>query len=479
VEGKKLVDHEEKKLGDFIKSKLNRKLTLLFIIVAVVAPSSAVYYFYQISINLSENTTLQTTLMLQSIVIVIITLIAIDAGVIGYFVSRSISRPIKNLYEATKKIEQGEYDIKLDIKTGDEIQRLAEAFNKTTKVLSSLEKERQELDTAKTDFLSITSHELRSPMTPMKAQLQMLHQGYFGKLNKKQSESINIIARNADRLDNIIVDFLEISRIEAARLKFNFRKTDLIETVKNTVKFMDGFAKEKNINLVISLEKIPVIEVDPDRISQVLRNLINNAIKFSEENSKIEIASQQKNNHIEFSVKDYGCGLSYENQIRVFEPFYQVESASRRKHGGTGLGLAICRGIVESQKGKIWVESKEGKGSKFFFTIPLEPVRDIKPIRILFSRKTSIERKLKEEFKTMLGPLGINEFEELKKQNSLDEIKLIDYIEDLKINYIITDEIGEQFKNSIYEIYNDKKGVINDKKYTSETKVEDEVIKRN
>ncbi len=473
------MDDKKNTLNNFIQKKLSRKLTLLFVIVAIVAPSLGIFYFYQISINLSENITAQTTYLLQTITAVIIILIAIDAGVIGYFVSRSISKPIKKLYDATKKLEQGKYDMKVDINTGDEIQRLAEAFNKTTKALSLLEQERNELDTAKTDFLSITSHELRSPMTPMKAQLQMLYQEYFGKLNEKQKESIEIITRNADRLDNIIVDFLEISRIEAARLKFNFKKISITETVKETVEFMKGFAQEKNIELVANLDEIPEIEADPDRISQVLRNLINNAIKFSEENSKIEITSELKNNYIQFSVKDLGCGLSNENQIRIFEPFYQVEGASRRKHGGTGLGLAICRGIVESQKGKIWVESKEGKGSKFFFTLPLEPVRDIKPIRLLFSRTSSIERKLKEEFKTMLGPLGINEFEELKKQNSIDKIKLIDYVDELKINYIIPDEIGEHFKNRIYEIYAEEKGVINEKKHTPEISDEDEVLKRN
>jgi len=474
-----LLDEDKYNISKIIFSKINRKLTLLFIIVAVIAPSFAIYYFYNLSVTLSDNITPQTTLLLQTITASIIILIAVDAGVIGFFVSKSISKPIKKLYTATKKLEEGDYDIKVEIKTGDEIQRLAEAFNRTTAALSRLEQERKELDTAKTDFLSITSHELRSPMTPMKAQLQMMQEGYFGKLTKKQKDSLNIITRNADRLDKIIVDFLEISRIEAARLKFNFKEIDPSEIVKETVKFMDGFAKEKNIKLKVDLDDLPNIEADPDRISQVLRNLINNAIKFSEKKSKIEISARLKEDYIEFCVKDYGCGLTHENQIRIFEPFYQVEGSQRRRHGGTGLGLAICRGIVESQKGKIWVESKIDKGSRFTFTIPLKPVRKIEPIKILFSRKGLIERKIKEEFKTVLGPLGVNEFEELKKQNSLDKNDLIKYIDNLKDNHIITDERGIYFKDHISEIYGDKKGVINEKKDTSENVFQDEVIKRN
>lgn len=390
-----------------------------------------------------------------------IILIAIFTGVIGFIISKDISRPLKKLYNATRKIEKGEFDINLDIKTGDEIEELANAFNRTASTLARLETERTEIDTAKTEFLSITSHELRSPMTPMKAQLQMIEEGYFGKLTKKQKESIHIITRNADRLDNIIADFLEISRIEAARLRFNFRETDLTETVKETATFMQGFANEKNIKLVVISDKLPIIQADPDRISQVIRNLVNNAIKFSPEKSKIELESRLKKDHILFSVKDCGVGLTIENQIRIFEPFYQVENANRRRHGGTGLGLAICRGIVESQKGKVWVESKTGSGSKFYFTLPLEPVRKIEPIKVLFSQKGIIDRKIKDEFQSELGPLGAGEFEELKSKNSINRDDLFEYIDFLIKEYIIPAERGNNFKNRINEIFGGEKEVIN------------------
>ncbi|RLF31916.1 MAG: hypothetical protein DRM98_04770, partial [Thermoplasmata archaeon] len=304
-------------------SRISRKLTLLFLIVGLIAPSLAIFYFYTISVStLPESIPAEQSILLRTVAIIIILLIAVDAGIIGYLVSRSISKPLKELYRATKEVEKGNYNVRLDIHTGDEIEELSQAFNKTTEALAKIEEERREIDNAKTEFLSITSHELRSPMTPMKAQLQMLQEGYFGKLSKKQKESLAIVIRNADRLDNIIVDFLEVSRIEAARLKFNFRETDIAQTVKETVKLMEASAKEKNIKLVVHLDKLPVIEADPDRVSQVLRNLIHNAIKFSDENSKIEVSAELKDDHILFSVQDYGCGLTPENQIRIFEPFY-------------------------------------------------------------------------------------------------------------------------------------------------------------
>lgn len=457
-------------------SKINRKLTILFLIVGLLAPSIGIFYFYNLTVSsLPDTISSQQANLMRTVALMIVTLIAVDAGFIGYLVSRSISKPLKQLYHATKEIEKGNYNIRLDIKTGDELEELGKAFNHTTAALAKLEEERKEIDDAKTEFLSITSHELRSPITPMKAQLQMLEQGYFGKLNKKQKESLEIIIRNTDRLDNIIMDFLEISRIEAARLKFNFRETNIAEILSETVKFMEGFAKEKNIKLILNHDKLPIIEADPDRISQVLRNLINNAIKFSEENSKIEINAELRKKDILFSVKDYGEGISPEDQIRIFEPFYQVEKHSRRKHGGTGLGLAICRGIVESQNGKIWVESKPGSGSNFCFTIPLEPVREIKPIKVLFSQKKIIEKKIKEEFQTILGPLGSFEFDELKNRNAINKEDIFAYIDDLTQQYILTSDRANDFKERINKIYSfEEENKINNNTFNNKL----EVLKR-
>ena len=448
--------------------------------VALVTPALAIYYFYLISISsLPQPLLVEQDALLKTAAIAIIALIAVDAGFIGFLVSRSISKPIKELYNVAREVETGNYDVRLDVKTNDEIGMLGEAFNRTTATLGRLEEERKEIDTAKTEFLSITSHELRSPMTPMKAQLQMLEDGYFGKLNKKQKDSLAIVIRNADRLDHIIVDFLDISRIEAARLKFDFKEIDLTQTVRDITKFMEGFAKEKNIKLIVNVDKLPVIEVDSDRVSQILRNIINNAIKFSQENSKVEITARATADHILFSVNDYGCGLTPENQIRIFEPFYQVESASRRRHGGTGLGLAICRGIVESQKGKIWVESKPGAGCKFYFTVPMAPVREIEPIKVLFSQKDIIERKIREEFKTILGPLGDEEFNELKSKNSLVKDELFEYIDSLTKQYILPQERGEDFKSRIGKIFGDEKDVvINEKEDMPYGSLGDEVFKR-
>ena len=276
------LDSEKFELKRILLSRLDRKLTLLFIIVALVAPSLAIYYFYIMAVSaLPESIITNQSSLLQTAAIMIIILIAVDAGIVGFFVSRSITKPIKELYGATQEVEKGNFNVRADIKTHDEIGELGHAFNRTTAALGKMAKERKEIDSAKSEFLSITSHELRSPMTPMKAQLQMLQNEYFGKLTNAQKNSLNIVIRNADRLDKIIVDFLEISRIEAARLKFVFKETNLEEIIQETVDLMKGSAKEKNVKLKISMEKLPIIELDPDRVIQVLRNLIDNAITVS------------------------------------------------------------------------------------------------------------------------------------------------------------------------------------------------------
>ena len=433
----------------------------MFVLVGILAPAGGIYFFYLISTStLTRNSLIfaEQTLLLQSTAALIIALVAVNAGIIGYFVSRSITKPIKELHQVASEVEKGNFQVETAIKTGDEIAELGLAINQGITALGRMDEEQRQLEKAKSEFLSMISHELRTPITPLKVQLQMLQEEYFGSLTPKQKESLNIVVRNTERLNKIIEDFLEISRIEAARLKFSFHSTDLRQTINETIGFLEGFAKEKQISLIVDVGYLPLIEVDPDRVSQVLRNLIHNAIKYSKEGSQIEVSAVPQKDHILFKVKDYGVGMTPEDQIRVFEPFYQIEETLKRQFGGTGLGLPICRGIVESQKGKIWVESRPNQGSTFFFTVPLQPVKEIEPIKILFSPKMFVERKLRDEFMSMLGPMGIVEFNDLKNKNALGRDDIFIYIDHLRDLNIIQSDTADEFKINIGEIF----GVEND-----------------
>jgi len=454
-------------IGKFFSEDLGRRITFLFILVGIIAPAMGIYYFYLISAStLTQNSQIfaEQSFLLRSTAVLIIVLTAINSGILGYFVSRSITKPIKKLHDATLEVEKGNFDVRVDIETEDEIAQLGNAINKGVLALGKMEEERKQLDRAKSEFLSMISHELRTPITPMMAQLQMLQEEYFGILSDKQKESLKIIIRNAQRLNKIVEDFLEISRIETARLKFNFKRTNLKDIINETIGFMNAFAKGKNIQLMVNADDLPIIEVDPDRVSQVLRNLIHNAIKYSKNYGKVEISAIPKQDHILFSVKDCGVGMTPVDQIRVFEPFFQIEETLKREYGGTGLGLAICRGIVESQKGKIWVESKLGEGSNFFFTIPLAPLKDIEPIKVLFSPKAVIERKIKEAFTATLGPIGVPEFNDLKSKNSLGKEDIFGYIDLLENQCILSSKNAGKFKLNIGRIFGDSAPKIEDYK---------------
>lgn len=378
----------------------------------------------------------------------------IAAAVINYTTKRSF-RKLDDIMKATEEIRQGNFKTRIHSTRKDEFQELGQTINLMAEGLEKRNEEHQQLDKAKTEFLSITSHELRSPMTPIKAQLQMLKGGYFGKLNNRQEESTENVARNVDRLDRILLDFLEISRIEAARLKFNFTRVDLTNQIKELAREMENSIPEKKIRIKTEIGKLPVIETDPDRILQVLRNLLSNAIKFSNTGGEVILAAQKESEGIHISIEDHGVGIAKENQHHIFEPFYQEEHTLYRKYGGTGLGLAICRGIIQSQNGKIWFESEKGKGCKFHVIIPTEPVKEIQPIKVLFSTTTQLNEQIKALLISQLGPIGETEYERLRTKGLTPE-KLVDYMETLH-RLKITDIDMREFKNRINRIFESAK----------------------
>jgi len=445
-------------LRKFLFSKMSRKLTFFFLIVGIIAPTIGITYFYLISYSIlpvDYEAFIEQNTLLSSTAVAIIILIALNTAIAGYFISQSITKPIRDLHKATTELEKGNFNVRTNITTSDELGELSRAFNKSAIALGIMDEEHKQLEKTKSEFFSMTSHELRTPITPLKVHLQMLYKQYYGKITTKQRETLMNILKNTERLNKIIEDFLEISRIESARLKFVFKKTDVRETVYETINLMEGFAKEKNIQFTTDFGKLPIINADPDRISQILKNIIHNAIKFSPGNGKIDISAQLKKEFIHFSIRDYGKGMSPKDQIRVFEPFYQVDATSK-EFGGTGLGLAICRGIVEAQKGKIWIQSIEGQGSTFYFTIPLKPIEKIQPIKVLFSPKFELAKELKEKFISILGPMGIAEFDELQINNEIEKDKIINYIDNLKKERILDEQSSKEFKTEIVKIFSDK-----------------------
>jgi PAS domain S-box-containing protein len=235
----------------------------------------------------------------------------------------------------------------------------------------------EKLGLVKSEFLNVSSHELRTPITSIKGYTQILLKQNLGKINIEQERALGVILRNTDRLDNLIQDILDISLLETDNMKFLYEITNIKNMIEDLVETLQRDADHKGIKINLEISKrIPDLVMDQERISQVVRNLVDNAIKFSSyhTNININICISKNRNDFLFEVQDFGCGIPKDKQRRIFDVFYQVDSGFDRRFGGVGLGLAISRGIVISHGGRIWVESKVGKGSIFRFTIPLKHV---------------------------------------------------------------------------------------------------------
>lgn len=255
---------------------------------------------------------------------------------------------------------------------GDDVSNLKKSqasINKRNKELHDALIEARKAERVKTEFLSITSHELRTPITPMKAQLQMILQGYFGKVTDEQKKSLQLVLNNAVHLDGLIGDILDVSKIESGNMKFMMSKYDLLKLAKEVAVNMRLKSKEKSIEIILETESIEPFVLDEGRVTQVFNNLINNAIKFTDEGGKIIVSVIDQKDKALVKIKDSGIGISKKDQSNLFKPFSQVDSSLSRNHEGTGLGLAIAKGIVEQHRGNIWIESEVGKGATFCFTL--------------------------------------------------------------------------------------------------------------
>jgi PAS domain S-box-containing protein len=233
------------------------------------------------------------------------------------------------------------------------------------------ERRLKELDKMKSSFVSNVSHELRTPLTAIKASADNMLDGLVGDLSEKQTRYLARIKSNADRLARLINDLLDLSRIEAG---INLKPTnlDLVTIAKEVTEILRPVAAEKLITLTIeSPENTLTAWADPDKISEVLMNLLGNAIKFTPTRGKVTLSLRRNGNEwVKISVADTGPGIPSEEANRIFDKFYQVTPAQKQKASGTGLGLSITKALVEMHGGKIWLESEVCRGIIFSFTLP-------------------------------------------------------------------------------------------------------------
>jgi len=242
-----------------------------------------------------------------------------------------------------------------------------------TNAIIIFQEEQLQIDKQKDEFSSMITHELKTPLTPIRGYCEMLQDESFGTLTKDQISYVGKINSSAVLLERLIHDILDAQKLNMGKMSFNKESFDVCDFLDRVKQDSSYLMKNKGIEFIVTDSVKITLKTDQLRLGQILENLIRNSVDFvPSKNGKIEVGAKQENGKIIFHVKDNGIGIPKDKQQNIFKKFYQVNTSDTRKHGGSGLGLAICKGIVSALGGEIWFESESGKGATFYFSVPTE-----------------------------------------------------------------------------------------------------------
>ncbi|HEX7575639.1 MAG TPA: ATP-binding protein, partial [Candidatus Methanoperedens sp.] len=327
-------------------------------------------------------------------VMVAISLFAVMGVVfLALVISSNITRPIKSLEEGAMGLLCGNFK-PIPVTSVNEIGRLTEIFNSTAcelleirkkleakieladkdleeknKELTFANEELKKLDELKSDFLSLVSHELKTPLSSMRISAEYLESGENIDVATRK-ELLSIIIRNIDRQTRLINDILDLSKIEAGKTELQLENVSIREIADTSFENIKQIANKKNISIILDIpDDLSSVMADREKLIIVLNNLFENALKFTPGGGSITLSATEDSSSIEVSMKDTGIGMEKEKLEKIFDKFYQVDSSSRRKTGGCGLGLSISSGIIRAHDSVIHVESEPGKGSTFSFKL--------------------------------------------------------------------------------------------------------------
>ena len=360
------------------KLNLNKKLIFYLVIVMIgiivtmavsinLSVEKKIIYHFSNIVGLSkESLDNRRELFLQDInnlIIGISLLMVIVAISISIFLSQKISKPIIVISKMTDFIKRGGYDQSLEYESSIlEIDNLINSINELSKELYKMENMRKKLT-------SDISHELRTPLTSIQTHLEAMIDGIW----EPSPERLNSVNEEVIRLSHLVNQLKNLTKYDTEKNKLEISEVNLKQLIKNIIYNNQSFAFENNIEIEYELQEI-MANVDKEKITQVIVNLVSNAIRYTNCNCKIEgkiiIKLYKENEFIKIIVKDNGIGIPEESLNYIFERFYRVDKSRCRNTGGTGIGLAICKSIIDLHKGKIEVKSKVNEGSEFIITLP-------------------------------------------------------------------------------------------------------------
>lgn len=286
-------------------------------------------------------------------------------------ISRSVLVPLDELNRATESIAKGDLDFVIKYKRNNELGRLCQAFETMRDKLKASIEEQLASERQRKEMIGVISHDLRTPISSIKGYVEALQDG-MARDEKQFQRYLKVIQDKTDRLDALIDDLFLYSQMELGNLKMNLELTDsraMLEDIMNSVS-MD--LENKTMEIVVK-RPFPSVRVRADikRIAQVVDNILQNAVKYAENDGVIEVMATVDDGYLAISISDNGIGIAKEDLPHIFELFYRGEKSRSRHYGGTGLGLAICKNIVEQHGGKIWAESHLGEGTTISFTLPV------------------------------------------------------------------------------------------------------------
>ncbi|MCB0192098.1 MAG: HAMP domain-containing protein [Anaerolineae bacterium] len=290
-------------------------------------------------------------------------LATLSAVIVSIFVTRRVVTPVRYMMRASRHIADGHYDERVPETNADELGQLARSFNQMATALEQTESMRREL-------IGNVAHELRTPLTNIKGYMEGLIDGVL----PPEPETYQLVYNEADRLQRLVSDLQELSRVEAGAFDLNLTKMSVDALIEQTAARLRPQFEEKEVKLQIKVStSLPSVKVDEDRIGQVLLNLVGNALQYTPRGGLVTISTKPQEHEVYVLIQDSGIGISSEHLPHLFDRFYRVDKSRSRAGGGSGIGLTIARHLVKAHGGQIWATSEGlGGGSTFGFSLPTD-----------------------------------------------------------------------------------------------------------